>query len=314
MTIFTPHSSTIFIGSNRVYKSSDYGFTVDPISTDLSNGVGGIGVVYGTITAIAVAPSDSSVIYAGTDDANLWRTQDGGITWTKINTGLPQRWVTSIAVSETDPTEVFVTYSGYRFNDSIAHVYHSLNSGSSWEDIGGNLPDIPVNDILQDPDHPWVLYLATDVGVYYSLDTGVSWQILGALLPLVPVNELALHSLSRYLYAGTYGRSMYRINIGEITGLAQVKADRLALQLYPNPIHDQFNLKFTSRNDGQAVLFIYNVQGTLMKTVTFDHIKQGVNIIRTMKSGNGSDQLPAGAYFFRLVNGKTEGVAKGIVI
>jgi hypothetical protein len=51
-----------------------------------------------------------------------------------------------------------------------------------------------------------------------------------------------------------------------------------------------------------------------MNALTFGHIKQGINIIRTMKSGNGSDQLPAGSNFFRLVNGKAEGVAKGIVI
>ena len=314
MTIYKKHSSMVFIGSNRVYRSTNYGYTVDPISGDLSNGPGISPVVYGTVTALAVAPSDSEYIYAGTDDANLWETGNSGSTWTKINTGLPQRWVTSVKVAEGNPLEVFVTFSGYRFNDSIAHVYHSIDGGLSWTSISGNLPDIPVNDILQDPDYPAIFYLATDVGVYYSKDTGLHWQLLGSTLPLVPVNELALHADSRYLYAATYGRSMYRINIGDITGVKVQYTAKLRLNIFPNPIQNAFQIQFTLKDDQPATLFIYNMHGTLLRTEFLRDLQRGVNNIRFMRTDMVGNQLPAGSYIFRLVNGKAEGMTKGVVL
>ena len=48
---------------------------------------------------IAPAAIDSLVIYAGTDDANLWRTVDGGINWESMQAAnLPNRWVTKLIV------------------------------------------------------------------------------------------------------------------------------------------------------------------------------------------------------------------------
>jgi photosystem II stability/assembly factor-like uncharacterized protein len=314
MAIFKSHSSTVFFGSNRVYKSVNYGYTVNLISGDLTNGPGDNSVVFGTVTTLAVAPSDSQYIYAGTDDANLWVTRNGGTNWTKINTGLPQRWVTSIKVAEADPQEVFVTFSGYRFSESIAHVYHSADGGTSWTSISGNLPDIPVNDIFLDPLYPGILYLATDVGVYYSKDTGTSWQMLGSSLPLVPVNELSLHSGSRYLYAATYGRSMYRINIGDITGIKENVVGKVGLKIFPNPISDDFRIQFDAVSQEAATLFIYDLQGTVIGIVTLGKMKTGVNTIWLNRDFLNGKQLPAGTYLFRLESGKREGVAKGIVI
>ena len=313
MAIYNPHSSMVFIGSNRVYRSTNYGYTVEPISNDLTNGPGSSSVVYGTVTALAVAPSDSETIYAGTDDANLWITRNGGSTWTKINGGLPQRWVTSVKVAHDDPLDVFVTFSGYRFNDSIAHVYHSPDGGSFWTSISGNLPDIPVNDILQDPQYPAVLYLATDVGVYYSLDTGLNWQILGSALPLVPVNELAIHPESRFLYAATYGRSMYRINIGDITGMKDLKATQLKLEIFPNPIHDEFHIRFTANEDGPVFLTVYDLQGKSVRTEFLGKLQRGIHDIRLDLRNTGGNQLPAGSYIFSIVSGKESAAAKGVV-
>jgi hypothetical protein len=266
------------------------------------------------VTALAVAPSDSQYIYAGTDDANLWATRNGGLAWTKINDGLPDRWVTSVKVADGNPLEVFVTFSGYRFNDSIAHVYHSFDGGLSWVNISGNLPDIPVNDIFQDPEYPAILYLATDVGVYYSKDTGLHWQILGSTLPLVPVNELALHAGSRYLYAATYGRSMYRINIDDITGVKNLVTEKVNLNIFPNPIHDAFHIQFTTNNDQPAFLSVYNIQGTLLRTEYFGNLQRGIHNILLFRADAEGNQLPAGSYIFRLVTGKTEGITKGIVL
>jgi hypothetical protein len=70
-------------------------------------------------------------------------------------------------------------FSGYRFNDNMVHVYMTENAGQSWQSISGNLPDVPVNDVLRDPVSDSLLYAATDVGVFISNDFGNNWTVLG---------------------------------------------------------------------------------------------------------------------------------------
>ena len=57
-------------------------------------------------------------------------------------------------------------------------MFKTTNAGGSWTDISGSppnaLPNIPVNDIVVDPDAPGTLYVATDAGVYFTTDTGTN--------------------------------------------------------------------------------------------------------------------------------------------
>ena len=80
---------------------------------------------------------------------------------------------------------------------------------SSWVDVSSNLPNIPVNGIVIDPDQPNTLYVATDIGVFASVDGGTMWAPLGSGLPRVTVTGLQLHRSTRILRAATHGRSMW---------------------------------------------------------------------------------------------------------
>ena len=83
--------------------------------------------------------------------------------------------------------------------------------GATWTDISGNLPVIPVNDVVVDPDLPRTLYIATDAGVMVTNDGGATWSSLGNGLPVVVVHSLVLHRPSRVLRAATHGRSVWDI-------------------------------------------------------------------------------------------------------
>ncbi|MEQ1933685.1 MAG: hypothetical protein ABL962_07390, partial [Fimbriimonadaceae bacterium] len=91
-----------------------------------------------------------------------------------------------------------------------------------WTSISGtgvtSLPLLPVNDVEQDPWNATVLYAATDVGVFMSPDYGVKWYNMNAMgLPNVHVNELWMYDngATKYLYAFTFGRGVWRIAIGQ---------------------------------------------------------------------------------------------------
>ena len=154
--------------------------------------------MYGTITTVAVAASDTSVIYAGTDDGNVQVTTNGGTSWNLISSSLPVRWVTHVEVDPRNSLDAYVTLSGYRYHDDMSHVYHTVNGGNSWTDIGGNLPDVPVNYIVVDTTYQ-TLYLATDIGVFYAHLGSTIWNLLGTGLPLSPITDLRLHYPSHTL-------------------------------------------------------------------------------------------------------------------
>ena len=93
------------------------------------------------------------------------------------------------------------------------------NSGAAWTKVDGNLPDVPVNDLVIDPDDATdnTVYVATDSGVYASANatagSATTWTVLQAGLPNSQVLSLRLNRASRTLVAATHGRGMWNIQL-----------------------------------------------------------------------------------------------------
>jgi photosystem II stability/assembly factor-like uncharacterized protein len=246
--IFNPlNPKSLYYGANRLYKTKNRAVSWSVISPDLSDGPGQGNVTYGTITAIAVSPVDTNIIYAGTDDGNVWTSRNNGENWTDITLGLPDRWVTSLAADPLDTQVAYVTFSGYRYNEYIPHVLRTADGGDSWMDITGNLPEAPVNKILVDPVLPQILYIGTDMGVFMSTDLGVSWFLAGIGLPNLPIPDLKFHQPTRTLIAATYGRSMYSIHIPESivsVNYPEKGSCKGEISLSPNPVSGMLNVDF----------------------------------------------------------------------
>lgn len=210
--VFDPNNTSImYYGGNRLNRSTDSAATWTAISPDLTRGSGGTGgTPFGTLTTIAVARTDSRVIYVGTDDGRVWITRNTGTGWTEITAGLPTRWITRIAVDPASADIAYVSVSGYRNGDPGAHVFRTADGGTSWTDISAGLPDAPVNDVVLDPRNPAVLYAGTDVGVWAR--SGGGWSPVGTGLPLVPIADLEAtdNATATVLTAATYGLGMYR--------------------------------------------------------------------------------------------------------
>jgi photosystem II stability/assembly factor-like uncharacterized protein len=212
------HNTTrLFAGTYRVYFS-DNGSGWGTISGDLTDGI-----VYGarfhTITCLDESPVLAEKLLAGTSDGNVWRREPTG-GWVNITTGLPNRYVTSVTASPTLSSRIFVTHSGFRDNEPIPHVHRSNNNGATWTNISGNLPNIPVNDLLVLPGHAdSVLFVGTDVGVYVTLNGGAFWQRLGASLPFVPVFDLERNPVRNELMAASYARGLWTFPLDSVFSL-----------------------------------------------------------------------------------------------
>lgn len=208
-------SNTLYFGTYRVYQTKNGAASWAAISPDLTQG----NSFNGIITTLAVAPTDSNTVYAGTGDSNVQVTRNAGsgaaATWTNITTTqFPPRFVTMVAVDPTTPTKAYVTYSGFTgFGDTLGHVFRTVNGGTSWTDISGNLPNTPVNAIVVNPNNAAEVFVGTDVGVFLTRNGGASWTPLASGLPRVAVFGLAYHGASQTLRAATHGRGMWDLHI-----------------------------------------------------------------------------------------------------
>ncbi len=258
-------SNKVLCGTNRLYIS-DNSALWSAISPDLTDGAHPSGAFsYGTITAIAASHSNLNTFYTGSDDGNVQVTFDGGTTWQNISAGLPDRYVTSLAISPGSDNIIYVTFSGFGLLDYDPHVFKSIDGGINWIDISSNLPGIPVNDIVRDNTDA-VLFVATDLGVWYSQNEGDSWDILGDNLPFTIVRDLKIHKPTNTLYAGTFGRSIHSYDMDQLA--LSVTENTLAGQavLYPNPAKQEFWIKLNTPQQLDEIS-IFDLNGRMIQKV-----------------------------------------------
>jgi Sortilin, neurotensin receptor 3, len=237
----SPHNpGTVYLGANRVMKSVDRGASMYPISPDLSTRdsikirvstetSGGITTdvtgaeTYGTIVALAESPIRPGLLYAGTDDGNVWLSRNDGGAWESLTgrfPGVPAlTYVSNIEASSHDSATFYVTFDGHRANDFTPYVYRTTDFGKTFQSIASNLPtggpDF-VHVIREDLSNPKLLFLGTDVGAYLSTNGGGSWEQFMNGLPTVPVHDLRIHPRDRDLIAATHGRSIWIVDIGPL--------------------------------------------------------------------------------------------------
>ncbi|MFQ5704366.1 MAG: WD40/YVTN/BNR-like repeat-containing protein [Gemmatimonadales bacterium] len=237
----SPHSpTTLYAGSNRVMKSTKRGEDMYPISPDLTTRdtmrirvstttTGGItrdvtgAETHSTIVTLAESPLKPGLLYAGTDDGNVWMTRNDGGLWENLTgrfPGAPKRtWVSRIEPSHFDTATFYVSFDNHRENDFAPYVFVTDDGGKTFRSIAANLPsDGPdfIHVIREDPVNRNLLFVGTDVGVYMSGNAGRSWQRFMVGLPTVPVHDLKIHPRAHDLIAGTHGRGVWIVNIGPL--------------------------------------------------------------------------------------------------
>jgi photosystem II stability/assembly factor-like uncharacterized protein len=201
--------NTIYAGTNKVYKSLDQGTTWTPISTELPDS--------GTYTALAVSTANPSIIYAGCGSPDntgsgglLYKTTNGGTTWTNVGAGLPLStdYLMRVAFNDKNSNIAYVTFSGYTNGQK---VYKTIDGGNTWKNISGTLPNMPVNCIAYERSTVDALYIGTDAGVYYRDNSTNDWVPYKTGLPNVIVNDLSIQYGSGQLVAATYGRGIWKV-------------------------------------------------------------------------------------------------------
>ena len=210
----------LYLGGNKLHRSMNQGDDWEPISEDLTQGGKKGNVAFGTLTTITESPFKFGFLYTGSDDGIVSRSEDGGVSWSRISDQLPQNlWVSRVIASKHDKNRVYLTLNGYRNDDFKPYVYMSDDKGETWKSINSNLPDSPINVIREDPINKQILYLGTDNSVHVSFDQGEEWMPFENGLTNAAVHDLVIQPEENHLLVGTHGRSIYK---ADITALQKV--------------------------------------------------------------------------------------------
>ena len=154
----------------------------------------------GIVSAVAVHPFDSNILYAGTPDA-VYKTKNGGAAWEKVAS--QPRIAESIAV---DPVNPDVVYLG-----TSAGVFKSTDGGANWKEIGADaFGQKRVRRVAVSPSDSNAVYAASSTGIYGSSDGGAKWQELSRGTSLANAMAIAFDPLdSGTIWAASSG-GLYR--------------------------------------------------------------------------------------------------------
>jgi hypothetical protein len=143
-------------------------------------------------------------------------TNYGG-SWHELSlAGVPNRYITSIAVDPANAAHVFISIGSYSRrwipDAGVGHVFESTNGGNSWTDVTGNLPDAPVYKLVLTQGK---VVVGTEVGSFIAARDGGSalhWSQLGTGLPNVTVWDLTV-AAGGLVVAGTHGRGDWQVRL-----------------------------------------------------------------------------------------------------
>lgn len=229
-------SNVIYAGSQVLLKSTDRGDHWTEISPDLSThpadkilpeSEGGVpgGIPWFAISSIAESPLSAGVIWAGTSDGNVQVTQNGGTSWTDATSALTaagarrDAYVSRVFASSHVAGRAYVAKSGYKLDDFRPYLCRTDDFGATWHPITANLPDAPINVIVEDRKNANLLFVGNDTGVLVSIDGGARWVKMNNNIPNLPVHDLLIHPREQDLVVGSYGRGIFITNISALQEL-----------------------------------------------------------------------------------------------
>ena len=196
----------VFVASKRVWRTLNDANTWSDVS----------GILDGSfITCIEIARADTDRIYVGTENGGIFRSDDGGNSWTSdiASSILPGRTITRLRSPAGDKDTVYASIANF----GNSHLFRSTNGGITWMDVdNGNLPDVPHHGISIPTTDDEMIFVGGDAGVFLSKDAGATWHNISNNLPTTMVIDLVLHEATSTLLAATYGRSIWKMDTSNL--------------------------------------------------------------------------------------------------
>ncbi|MEM9759362.1 MAG: glycosyl hydrolase [Pseudomonadota bacterium] len=258
--LISPHDPTrLYHAANRVLRSDDRGDHWELVSPDLTAqydrnqwpvmdrfwGMDAVAkntstTIYGTIVAMDESPLREGLLFVGTDDGLIQRTDNGGTTWQRTGAfpEVPERtFVSVVRTSRHNENIVYAAFNNHKNGDFKPYLLKSDDRGQSWRSIAADLPERgSVWAVVEDPEVPELLFAGTEFGLYFSRDGGAQWREVDEGLPPIPVRDIAIQARERDLVIATFGRGFWVLD--DYTPLRSPLEEVLTREAHIFPIRD----------------------------------------------------------------------------
>lgn len=239
----------------------------------------------GRINCIAFHPTNTDIIWVGSPGGGLWKTTDGGNTWTTNFDNSAVLGVSSILIHPTTPDIMYIaTGDGDASDTNSTGVLKSTDGGNTWQITGLNWTvnqGRRIRKLLFDPDNTNMILAATSNGLYRTTNAGTSWtQLITGNFFDVEANPSAT---TNTFYSSSNNRLYTSTNNGtNWTQILQIDTtNRIALAVSPADPNVVYALCSRSDNSGFRGLFKSNNAGS-----SYVLVSNSPNILHHSSSGN----------------------------
>ena len=169
----------------------------------------------GMVSAVTASPNTANRVFFGIDNGRVFRVDNahtGAPVAVDISTGLPGGYPVCVEVETGNDNHLLVCYSNYGLNS----IWETVNGGTSWTSIEGNMPDMPVRWVLLNPNDNTQALAATELGVWYTdaLAGGATVWVPGNTgLANVRTDMLQVRTSDKLVAAATHGRGLFTSDV-----------------------------------------------------------------------------------------------------
>ena len=304
---------------NRVYWSVDYGANW----SSLGGALPCIEVSNVTVTRNGAGhpTPPTTIVYAclrnNPPNANKLSVYDGG-AWLDRSAGLPpSQNLRTIVPHQIKRDFAYALVNGL----GTPKVFKTINRGAAWTDITGDLPDVPMGDLVPHPTNDDMLYLGTEFGCYKTLDGGAHWirwnngmAKANVITEMTYIDSSANYTVDKYyIIAGSYGRSIWKRKIEESVNV-KVISNTLPTNYrlyanYPNPFNPSTSIRFDLPKSSRVKLIIYDILGKEIATPLNEKLNAG-----SYEERWDGSYYPSGVYFYKLIADEFSDVKKMLLI
>ncbi len=184
---------------------------------------------------------------------------------TEISNGqLPNNAYISCIQTSKNADTILLTFSNY----GVQSVWQTYNGGNLWNNISGNLPDMPIRWAIYHPQNKHQIMLATETGIWQTTNasaTTVTWDAQNTTFPNVRVDMVNVKPSDNFVVAATHGRGMFTSTWDLASNIENLsnKTETQKLNIYPNPCETILNIN-NSSNETISEIEIYSINGKLI--------------------------------------------------
>ncbi|HIP48209.1 MAG TPA: T9SS type A sorting domain-containing protein [Lutibacter sp.] len=242
------------------------------------------------VSAMRTSPftTGSTTLFVGTDSGDILKVTNanGTPTWTDLT---PEPYdvpflgsISSINFGANE-NEIIVTFHNY----GVVNIYFTEDGGTTWQNKEGDLPDLPVKDILMNPLVEGEVIIATDLGVWKTSnfnDSTPNWVRSDNGMQNVKVTSFDFRTADNTILASTYGRGLFTGQFTNTAGINDSTKNINKILVYPTVTSGIINLK-SQENLDNSTIKVFDINGKQVYNTNIDINNSSKSITLNVNQG-----------------------------